>query len=280
MFLKIKLLFILHFEWIPVLITVVCVVWTLINRKRRVLSFAGQIGFLGALGFFILSNFYLVGYSLGRYHIYSAVMLWILAYIVFMKTFDKGLNNIIWQGGAITVIVLLLIQNIFFIDPLSNRAFDRYDSGKGKLLATETEGGNFGDSFTNNFRHTYLYDLVDAMLATENYDASTQIVIPYKKDYMYFYAYTGYDTIEKKRVFSVKPDGEKILEINQIFLDDVLNNNGEGISGRGIMYFLPYIDCDEKEYVRKAGEFYNVEKRQEISNWGGRMAFYTLDPKG
>lgn len=276
---KIKLLFVLHFEWIPVMIIVVCVVRVIIGHKRE-LAFSGQIGFLGALFLFILSNFYLAAYSLGRYHIYSAIMIWILAYIMLMKTFKHCLKNMIGLGVSFAVIGLMLIQNFYFIDPLSNLAFDQYDSGKGKMLATEVEGGNFGDAFTNNFRHTYLYDLVDTMLAKGDYNVNTQIVIPYKKDYMYFYAYSGYDTTKKRRIFSVHPDGEKILEINQIFLDDVINDGGESISGRGIMYFLPYIDCDEEEYIKKAEAFYKVGKRQEISNWGGTLAYYILTPKG
>ena len=276
---KAKLLFILHFEWIPVLIIVFCIARSIIGGKGK-LAFPGQIGFLGALVFFILSNFYLAAYSLGRYHIYSAVMIWILAYILLMRTFRHCLKGIIGLGVPSAIIVLLLIQNFYFIDPISNLVFDQYDSGKGKMLATEIEGGNFGDSFTNNFRHTYLYGLVDTMLAEGDYNADTQIVIPYEKDYMYFYAYSGYDTVQKRRIFSVKPDDEKVLTINQIFLDDVLDGFGENISGRGIMYFLPYIDCDEEEYVRRAEQLYNVRKRQELSNWGGTMAYYILDPKG
>lgn len=276
---KLKLLFVLHFEWIPVMIIVICVI-SIITRRRSKFFFGGQIGFLGALGLFILSNFYLIVYSLGRYHIFSAVMIWILAYIMLMRTFGNCLKSVTGLAVSYVVIVLLVIQNFYFIDPLSNLAFDQYDSGKGKMLATEVEGGNFGDAFTNNFRHTYLYDLVDTMLREGDYDTDTQILIPYQKDYMYFYAYTGYDTGEKRRIFSVRPDGEKVLEINQIFLDDVLNDCGESISGRGIMYFLPYIDCDEEEYIKKAEAFYKVGKRQEISNWGGTLAYYILTPKG
>ena len=275
---KIKLLFVLHFQWIPVLVILFCVIYCVV-RHQKMLPFKGQVSFLGTLGIFLLSNFYLLQYELGRYHVYSAAMLWILAYILLLKTFRAYLQSTIRFGISIAVMMFLLIQNFYFIDPMTNLAFDRYDTGRGKMVATEINGGNKGDSFTNNFRHTYLFDLIDRILEDGAYDTGTQIMIPYEKDYLYFNDYTGYDTVKKRRVASLSPDGENVIEIKNVFLEDILEENPEEMPERGIMYFLPYVDSDEQESIRRADQFYEISERREVSNWGGKLSYYILKRK-
>jgi len=180
--------------------------------------------------------------------------------------------------ASIVTIVLLFLQNFFFIDPFTNLAFDKYDTGKGKIVATEYEGGNFGDSLVNNFRHTYLYDLVDEMLAQSEFDAGTCVVIPYERDYFPFYAYAKYDRTEEKRIFSTQSDEENVVSIRHKFLHEILEGDTKAPQ-KGIMYFLPYIDSDEQEYIEKAELLYDVGERKEISNWGGSLVYYELQRK-
>lgn len=275
---KLKLLFVLHFQWIPVAVILVCIIYDGLKRRKK-LAFKGRTSFLGMLGIFLLLNIYLIQFELGRYHIYSAAMLWILAYILLFRTFNAYLQRRIYAAISIIVIVLLLVQNFYFIDPLTNLAFDRFDSGKGKMVATEIAGGNKGDAFTNNFRHTYLYGLLDKMLENGAYDENTQILIPYEKDYLYFYAWAGYDTVEKRRVICSSPDSEDIIEISNAFLDDILEIEPEKMPERAILYFLPYVDGDEQTYVAKAKQFFEVSERKEVSNWGGALSYYILKRK-
>lgn len=275
---KMKVLFVLHFEWIPILIMFFCIIFSKINN-RKILPFPGQASFLGTLGSFILVNFYLFDYLLGRYHIYSAGMIWILAYIVLLKTFRICLDNRICFSVSIVGIVLLFMQNFFFVDPVTNLAFEQYDTGRGKMISTEMHGGNFGDTFVNNFRHTYLYDLIDEMLAESCFDIDTQIIFPYKREYTTINLYAGYDKVKQARVIESSPDSKNVVAINSIPLQDIVDFNLEEMPKRGIMYFLPYLDCDEEEAVKTAEQFYHVSERREVSNWGGTMAYYVLEKK-
>ncbi|MDD6071295.1 MAG: hypothetical protein PUC12_10870, partial [Clostridiales bacterium] len=275
---KIKILFVLHFEWIPVLIIVLCIIFRILKRQKMSI-FHGKLSFMGALGIFVLLNFYLIGYTLGRYHIFSAVMIWLLAYIILLKTFRNFLKNKIGFGSTVAVIALLVIQNFYYIDPLTNLMFDCFDTGKGKMVSTEIGGGNLGDAFANNFRHTYLYGLIDAMLEESEYDEETQIVIPTERDYLYFHAYTGYNKDEKRRVFDVLPDEENVIRISCVCLPDVLSLEQDKMPERGVMYFLPFIKCDEREVVAQVERFYKVSERREISNWGGTLSYYILERK-
>lgn len=275
---KIKILFVLNFEWIPVSIIIFCIIYCVINH-RSLPRFSGQVSFLGTLGIFILLNCYLLRYVLGRYHIYSAVMIWILSYIILLKTFKNIMKNHIVVGASVIVMVLMFIQNFYFIDPLTNLAFERFDTGKGKMISTEFNGGNFSETFTNNFRHTYLYDLIDTMLAESEFDGEMQVIVPFKRDYLVIHEYTGYDIIEKRRVFSVCPDGEKVVEIKHVLLENIFQGNVEEIPERGVIYFLPYTDCDEEETIKKAEQFYEVGERKEIANWGGKLSYYVVERK-
>lgn len=275
---KIKILFVLHFEWIAVLIILICIIYRIINHQGLP-SFPGQISFWGTFGIFILLNCYLLSYDLGRYHIFSAVMIWLLSSIFLFMTFKNAVDSIMGFGMAIFVIILLVVQNFYFIDPLTNLVFDQYDTGKGKMISTENEGGNLCDTFANNFRHTYLYDLVDTMLEESDFDEETDIIVPYEKDYMYFHAYTVYDKNEMRRVFDISLESENAIAMKHVYLKDILEGNLEEIPERGVMYFLPYIDCNEEEVINEAKQFYEISDCNEISNWGGSLTYYIIKRK-
>lgn len=275
---KFKLLFVLHYQWIPVVAIIACLIYRFI-KKRDAFRFKGQGSFYGTLGLFILLNIYLVSYALARYHIFSAVMIWILAVIILFDTFRDCLEYSAGIIVSMVLIVLLYLQNFYYIDPITNLAFDRYDTGKGKMIATEFGGGNMGDGFANNYRHTYLYGLVDTMLEQSGFDADSYVIIPYEKDYLYFHAYTGYDKNEGKRIFCIDPDEENVFKLDHAFLKDIEKQDYEKIPEKGVMYFLPYVSGEEEEYVRRAQQFYHVGQRQEVSNWGGMLAYYELEKK-
>lgn len=275
---KLKLIFVLHYQWIPTAVTIGC----LIYRRRRKWSsfkFRGQGSFYGTLGIFVLLNIFLVHYALARYHIFSSVMLWILAVIILFDTFRECLENRKVLVATMVTMVLVFLQNFYYIDPITNLLFDRYDTGKGKMIATEYEGGNLGDGFVNNFRHTYLYGLADTMLEESGFASGTYLIIPYEKDYLPIHHYTKYDTEEKQRVFSAKADGRKVVNIGYMFLDELIRDDSIVPPQKGIMYILPYIDVDEQECIERAKLLYDVGERKEISNWGGSLVYYELQRK-
>lgn len=275
---KLKLFFVLHFEWIPVLMILLCFLYCTIKRQR-IHSFKGQASFLSTLGAFILVNLFLVRFLLGRYHIFSAVMTWMLAWILLLEVFPNCLNHFMHTGTAIAIIAVLVIQNFYFIDPLTNLAFEKYETGKGKMISTEVDGGNLGDTFSTNFRHTFLYGLIDVMLEDSDFGAGTWIIVPYKKDYLHIHDYVGYDICAKRMVPCSIPDEEEVITIEHALLGDIQDGSLEKVPERGIMYFLPYTESDEQEAIKKAEQFYEVSERREIENWGGKLAYYILEKK-
>ena len=96
---------------------------------------------------------------------------------------------------------------------------------------------------------------------------------------MYFYEYTVYDKNEKRRVFDASFDSENAIVMKHVFLKDILEGNLEELPERGVMYFLPYIDCNEVEIINEAKQFYEVSECNEISNWGGSLTYYIVEKK-
>ena len=276
--LKFKLLFVIHFQWIPTLIILFCVAWKKFIQKKK-LGFPGMASYLGILIVFLVSNVYLFMYSMARYHIFSAVMMWILAIIVLFKTFPDFLASKLRCGMTWGILVIVFLQNFFYLDPITNMTFESFDTGNGKILSTEIAGGNFGDGLVNNVRHVYLFDLMDGMLADGQYDENTQVVVPYDRDYNMLYYGAGYDRDKQKRVHDANPDGQRVVPIEQVLLPELLQENVEEMPLRGIMYFSPYIDCDEQERVNRVKEYYDVSEPRDISNWGGSLRYYILTKK-
>ena len=275
---KFEVIFILHFQWIPTLVILFCFVWRKLVQKKK-LGFPGMESCLGILIVFLTSNVYLFMYSLARYHIFSAVMMWILAIIVLFKTFPDFLASKLRYGMTWGILVIVFLQNFFYLDPITNMTFESFDTGNGKILSTEIAGGNFGDGLVNNARHIYLQDLINGMLAGGQYDENTQVVVPYDRDYNMLFYGAGYDRDKQKRVHDANPDGQRVVPIEQVLLPELLQENVEEMPLRGIMYFSPYIECDEQERVNRVKEYYDVSEPRDISNWGGSLRYYILTKK-
>lgn len=275
---KFKILFILHFQWIPTVTIIWCWIWNRFIKKRK-LKFQGQLSFMGILGFYLLSNIYLFLYPLARYHIVGAVMMWILAIIYAIKTFNPNMHKRSSYIGLSVIFILVLTQNFYYLDPLTNLCFKRFDTGNGTVLSTEINGGNFGDTFVNNYRHSYLIDLIDQMFEDGAYDSDTRVIIPYDRDYNMLYYGTGYNKETKKRVFEVNPDGQTVVPIVQEILPEILARDIQDMPRRGIMYFMPYIECNEEERIAMASTYYNIRGPYSVINWGGSLKYYILDIK-
>ena len=84
---------------------------------------------------------------------------------------------------------------------------------------------------------------------------------------------------KQKRVHDANPDGQRVVPIEQVLLPELLQENVEEMPLRGIMYFSPYIECDEQERVNRVKEYYDVSEPRDISNWGGSLRYYILTKK-
>lgn len=275
-----------NFAWIPTTIIVVCCFRRLLMRTKFKENFEGIISTIGALIAFLLFNIlntFWIASALGRYTIFSVVFTWIFAFIMLFKTFPFWAESpkIYLAMGIISI--LLVIQNFYYIDPVSNLLFERLDSGRGKILSAEMNYSNYGDTLVNSYRYRYIDQLIDKMLVEAEYCPEMQIVIPYERDFVYVTDDGLYNinwNIKKKRRTMVSTkESAYIFPMQQILMDEVRQSNGEGLAAEAIVYFVPYIEFDEDSCIEELRNYYQIGERREISNWGGSITYYALKRK-
>lgn len=275
-----------NFTWIPVTVIIICMCRRLFDRKNNKKMPKSLITIVGALIVFllfsILSTFWIPS-VLGRYVIFSTVLLWILAFILLHETFPiyLELGKTCLAVGA--VVLLLFIQNFYYIDPVSNLLFDRLDTGKGKMLSAEVNYSNYGDTFVNNYRYRYIDQVIEKMLADAEYHPGMQIIIPYERDYVYVTDNGSYsinwNTKKGRRTLLSVGENAYVVPMQQILMEQVIQNNGGGLAEEAIVYFVPYIEFDEDGCIEKLRNYYQIGERREISNWGGSIVYYALKRK-
>ena len=276
--------FTMNFTWIPTLfiLYIVCKLW----KEKKQIQLQGMVGVLGALIVFLLFSVFstiLIASTVSRYVIFSAVLLWIVAIVLWFYEYGINLQNRkqrIIVGG---LFILLFVQSFVYIDPITNLWFDRLDTGNGKMVSGEKDYNNYGDTFVNNNYYRYIELLIDEMLYEIDYNEEWQIVMPYKRDYIYIPGNgdvfkINWDIENKRRTLS-KAAGKQIIPIDQLELRLMEMWKPEMIKSKAIVYFMPYIECDEKEIFEKLEMYYEIGERQVITNWGGSIIYYELKYK-
>ncbi len=279
-------IFVLNFTWIPTGIILISLVTAVYENKKKRRRKYGKIhnmsGMAGALILFILFSVLYITAALSRYTIFSAVLVWVFAFVLFYCILVPLLPGIAEKGIYAGIAIFLLVQNFIYVDPVSNLIFDRLDSGKGKILSTDMKSTYYGDTLVNNYRYSYLDKLIDKMLAETEYGPDTQIVLwPISEDQTYINSMLnyslGWDQEKKKRVIidqSVNEKADDIIPLNMVALEEL--QAGVGLSQRAILYFVPYYQRDEEAYLSSLKQHYQIGERKEVSNWGGTLSYYIL----
>lgn len=281
---KLKQMFILNFMWIPTFLIGLSSIILFKRRKiqeHRVQNLEGVVG--GFAAFWIFNMIYITA-ELSRYTTYSAVIIWLIAIVLVWHTIVPALSKRLLTGAVGIVMFLLCLQTFVFIDPVSNLVFTKMETGKGKLLSTNIGPGNYGDTFVNNYRYAYIENLLDKMLRETDYSQDMQIITIGDKNTVFVGGNGQYklvwDKLELKRVYTgSNADGENLIPINQLHIDDLEAIEEKGIKEKAIVYFLPYYGYDETDYLERLEQFYYIGERRVTSNWGGTVAYYLLEKK-
>ncbi|GFI68572.1 hypothetical protein IMSAG249_00389 [Lachnospiraceae bacterium] len=273
-------IFILNFMWIPTLIIVASLIFCVVKHMRALKKIENMGGMIGAFVMFVLFSTVYITAALARYTIFSTVILWLTGLLLLYYVWGNVFSKVRIMGGCAVVILLLVVQNFIYIDPFSNIIFDRLESGKGKILCTDLNTAYYGDSLVNNYRYSYLDRLLNKLLAEADYSKDKQIALWASSDDQSYinsiYSLSlGWDSDKKKRVImDEKSLREKIIPLNTVPMEEL--QNGKKLNKETILYFLPYYDRDEDEFLSSLSEYYQISERKEISNWGGTLSYYIL----
>lgn len=281
---KLKQMFVLDFAWIPTLLLLVCAGISIGRLRKGKKGRTGKIRnvgeIIGALLLFTLFNMMYITATLPRYTVCSSVILWLLALIFSYYLLLPALPGIAAKVAVPVIILVLVIQNFVFIDPISNLLFMKRDTGKGSILDTNMSSGRPNDSVVNNYRYRHVDDLLDKLLADAGYSERMAIVGWEGETVNAMWEIPlGWDTQKEKRVALVEDTeaGKKgIIPLNLIPQEELAT--GIPIGQEVIFFFLPYFGYDEEEHVASLREHYQVSERREVSNWGGTLSYYILTP--
>lgn len=273
-------IFILNFMWIPTLIIIASLILCAVKHTGVLKKVRNIGGMVGAFVMFVLFSTIYITAALARYTIFSTVILWLIGLLLLYYVWGDVFSRVRIMGGCAIIILFLAVQNFIYIDPFSNIIFDRLESGRGKILCTDMNTAYYGDSLVNNYRYSYLDKLLDKFLAEADYDKDKQIVLWAGSDDQSYinsiYGFQfGWDSDKKKRVIiDEELYREEIIPLNIVPMEKL--QNGEKLNKETILYFLPYYERNEDEFLSDLRKYYKISERKEISNWGGTLSYYIL----
>lgn len=153
---KLKQALILNFAWVGSIIIVSGLVILLCRKKLRDFDWSVALPVIGAAGGFLVAQVAIITYCSPRYMKLAPVFLMIALTGVLNKL---EIKNKIIAIGSVVMTVLLMAQNYYSIDPVSNMVFDRIDMGNAKMvLDTPTyDLANCGVLRTSRDGKRYLY---------------------------------------------------------------------------------------------------------------------------
>ena len=274
-------IFVLNFMWIPTLIIIASIIFIIVTHADGWKKIHNIGGMIGAFVMFVLFSVLYITAALARYTIFSTVILWLIALLLLNYVWGPVISRIKVLGVCAAIILLLAVQNFVYMDPLSNAVFDRLDSGKGRILATDLNTAYYGDSLVNSYRYSYLDKLLDKMLAEADYNQNKQIVLWSSSEDQSFISSAhafpiGWDEEKKERILigAESTAGQQAHPLNMVLLESI--QAGVPLGGETILYFLPYYERDEEAYLSSLREYYQISDRKEVSNWGGTLSYYIL----
>lgn len=187
-------LFIIHFQWLLVLLIILCIIISFIKGRKKdnynntyVLSIS--CSFIGFLGF----NFFFITYLNYRY---VQTMIFFIIYFL-AECFNRTrISEKVLKGLSITSLILISIESYYTIDPITKQTLNTINIGSTELVHTKTfikinpnyfvsskesdEVYNFVllDGASTNRQITGLENVLENALASINYKEEDVLVIP------------------------------------------------------------------------------------------------------
>lgn len=282
---KIVHMFGLNYSWIATLIIIVGIVY--LHRHHLITDFNWkQLNpLLGALIVFASFNSLYITFALYRYNVLFVVMYWFIALLLLAKMIKKKRTYILCNAA---IMLVLIIQTFYNTDVISDFMFNKYPTGKGYIVATEMKKGILGDNIVNNYKYSYIDELIDKMLAEVDY--SEDIVMVYadndeinRVDVMALdtisgnHLYAGWDRNENKRVvFDDLNAG--VLPIKAIPYNTMLSEKATSGS-KYLVYFFDFANLSVDNIKDDLVSTYAVEDEEIVNNWGGDLHYLLFSVK-
>ena len=286
---KLKQFGLLNFAWvwlaIIVVIGILLVQKKLSKKSEKYIIKIDMLGECGAIIAFILFSCLYITYALPRYNIIMSMMIVAAGVCVIVGYIEK--RNRALAGGILTcMLVLMLVQSFYNIDPISKNVFENVNIGKNNILYSDYENDYFGDALVTNHQYTWLDKAYDKELNALQYRTGDAIMIPGQEWGGNFVggndaSYNLYwDAEKKKRTF--ENTGNELLRhiINDTAsAEGFMNKWYEGIYSAdrtALIMYVPYYNTDIEEDIKRFESEYYIGSKQTVNVYGGRIDGFRL----
>lgn len=282
-------IFVLNYSWIIWLLIVACVLFLLIKGKKREcgIQFENTAGLLGAGTIYLMFTTLYITYTIYRYQefwLLGTVMLLVIFGFEATKNWKKQ-----WVILPAAVLTLLLGYETFHASDPVGKCFVRTAStGTEPMLFSSGGSEYYGDYLVSNYQYTWIDDAMDGALREAEMDEHTMAILTHINDWDLhingngpFY-HVKWDP--EKQVRTMREEGtieittipSKGTDGDVVYTYAVLNKEGI-VKDKAILMFFPYYEEDEQLFLDQFSEYYTISDRKEYQNWGGKVAYYTMD---
>jgi len=295
---KIKQQFILNFNWLAILIIIVCVIWLIRYNKDSLKELIKNIVCVAA-PFFVLLAFSVlyITASHARYNVIGDIMLYIIMFYFIGNVVQKcgrsrednrKVMKYAEAAGLLVFTALITFQCFWTIDPLTRLCFKRLNAGNTDIYHIGHINDDsiiyYGDGMIYNTQYQYIDRAYDKMLAEAGYDPdSMDIIIPTNNGCfvagnvpMYW---LNWEVKAKKRVFYESADTKKMktyLMTCQLTSDIVANDMGDV----AIIVNNPYwLQINIEEHLDIISQWYDIGEKNIVQTPQGSVEYYIARQK-
>lgn len=267
---KLKVFYLLNFNWIFVLLIAVLIVMGIVQKKIKIAEFCIMLPFTVSLVGFTLFNLVFITANHPRYIDSVPFMLYIPAIYLMGLIFGDRINGIISSAIA----GLLLVQCFYTIDPVSLLAFNRLNIGNATIITTSDR---IGDATQYNRQMLWAEPALGKAVA-DALECDSLIVFPafyestYTTDGMAAAPVATYDTDHEVQYFnrSSKRRTPELWEGSEGITIYHISENGRmsDIGDKGEQVSLIYSVCESKEALAAITGQIDITESVEYTNRG------------
>ena len=278
---KLEELVFVNFDWLLLLIVLICLVWRRV-RRMPALDPESVILMLGAVAGGVMYLFFsclAVTYTLPRYSMVTELILAFCAVMLLAQTFHARVQ----QVGNTILALLLAVQGYFCIDPVMKWWFPDVDTG-GITMArvSQVDGRHMGDYMVYNYQYSYLRRGLQTIFT--QYDPANYDFVVLDRDGWFYLTNLHWDY--EDRIFRPQA-GDTTVPVREYETSTGQGNSVEAAQTAGVLREQAVITWsptyeENTPTLEQAREmipdcYTNVKQHEWDGGLAGKMIYFTAD---
>ncbi|MDY3918784.1 MAG: hypothetical protein SOZ59_07240 [Candidatus Limivivens sp.] len=279
--LKIKTIFFMNFNWIMTVILCITIIYCFIKRKRIWKYLPEEYaGFYGAVIVFFIFSVSYVTHNNPRYNLFMVFALFYSGALILLWIFQHYKKFI---TICFAFLALFLMESYTTVDPLTMLMFDNYstdDEGTKIVLPAWNNNQYLADTTVYNTQFHYLDKAFDKLLEICEYQGEDIILTGNQRGTYYSGRRFEYEWDREKKT-RVCIGNEGTIPIHVIESDFWEKQKQGKLTEKAIYIVIPeYIGESEDYYYELLSKYYVIGEKQTISIFKqGEIYFYEMELK-